>query len=411
MEKFTQVLEGYFNEIDLSKFEIFLMGDMNIDLLDKRSDTSKKLINLIKPFGLSQLIKEPTRYSKDKNSLLDVFITNSNFILDSGVCDVNLSDHEMILLTRKKIKTSKLKCSFIGRSYRHYTKGEFQNKIRNANWIEYNLKNTVLEKWQEMMKIIYEIIDVMCPLKTFNIKQTKEPWITAPLIELIKDKDKAIKNAKKHKNNPQLWKTAKTIRNSCTNRLRKARADFIKENLENNKGNSKKFWKNIQDVLPKNKNKSKVSFELVDADDGPILDEHTADYINSFFVNIGPKLAQQYSCNWKTNMNKTDFILDDIRTTVEEVVSLCKNININKSSSIPNISSEVLRDAFLAIPDIVTEIFNLSFEDAEIPDEWKIAKVTPLPKASNSNNVSSLRPISLLPLPSKLIEKIVHNRI
>ena len=111
-------------------------------------------------------------------------------------------------------------------------------------------------------------------------------------------------------------------------------------------------------------------------------------------------------------MNKTDFILDDIRTTIEEVVNLCKNININKSSSIPNISSEVLRDAFLAIPDIVTEIFNLSFEHAEIPDEWKIAKVTPLPKAGKSNNVSNLRPISLLPLPSKLIEKkIVHNRI
>ena len=179
IEKFTQVLESYFNEIDLSKFEIFLMGDMNIDLLDKKSDASKKLINLIKPFGLCQLIREPTRYSKEKNSLLDVFITNSNFIFDSGVCDVNLSDHEMILLTRKKIKTPKLKCSFIGRSYRHYSKEEFQTKIRNANWIEYNLKNTVFEKWREIMKIIYEIIDVMCPLKTFNIKQTKEPWITA----------------------------------------------------------------------------------------------------------------------------------------------------------------------------------------------------------------------------------------
>ena len=70
-----------------------------------------------------------------------------------------------------------------------------------------------------------------------------------------------------------------------------------------------------------------------------------------------------------------------------------------------------MRDAFLAIPEKVVTLFNLSFVLAEIPTDWKIAKVTPLPKAGNSNNVSNLRPVSLLPLPSKLIEKIVHNRV
>ena len=63
----------------------------------------------------------------------------------------------------------------------------------------------------------------------------------------------------------------------------------------------------------------------------------------------------------------------------------------------------------MAIPGKIVELFNLSFGLGEIPDAWKIAKVTPLPKAGKSNDVSNLRPISLLPLPSKLIEKIVHN--
>ena len=52
------------------------------------------------------------------------------------------------------------------------------------------------------------------------------------------------------------------------------------------------------------------------------------------------------------------------------------------------------------------ELFNLSFELSEAPCEWKIAKVTPLPK-----DVYKLRPNSLIPLPLKLIEKIVQNRI
>ena len=98
-------------------------------------------------------------------------------------------------------------------------------------------------------------------------------------------------------------------------------------------------------------------------------------------------------------------------TDIDEITLLCKNININKSSCIPNISSEILRDAFLAIPDKIVNMFNLSFELGALPDEWKIGKVTPLQKAGLKSSVSNLRPISLLPLVSKLIEKIVHQRI
>ena len=60
---------------------------------------------------------------------------------------------------------------------------------------------------------------------------------------------------------------------------------------------------------------------------------------------------------------------------------------------------------------MIVSMFNLSFELAEVPVVWKVAKVTPTPKACKSKDVNNLRPFSLLPLPSKLIEKIVHNRI
>ena len=93
-----------------------------------------------------------------------------------------------------------------------------------------------------------------------------------------------------------------------------------------------------------------------------------------------------------------------------EILELCKEININKSSSIEHLSGEIIRDAFVTIPSKVAELFNLSFIKSEIPVDWKIAKVTPLPKAGDSRNVSNLRPVSILPLPSKLIEKIVHER-
>ena len=127
IETFIQVLEDILTSIDLSKIELFILGDFNIDILEKKNPNTKKLLELIKTFGLRQLIKTPTRYSKDKNSLIDVIITNSDFISSSGVCDVNLSDHQMIIATRKKARAKKQKCNSNGRSYRNYNKQTFQN--------------------------------------------------------------------------------------------------------------------------------------------------------------------------------------------------------------------------------------------------------------------------------------------
>ena len=120
-----------------------------------------------------------------------------------------------------------------------------------------------------------------------------------------------------------------------------------------------------------------------------------------------------WNCNktWKYHGKESEANMEIITTTSDEILNICKDININKASCIDNISSEILRDAFMVLPTRLGMLFNTCFNSAIIPPEWKIAKITPLPKAGNSKIVSNYRPISLLPLLSKLIEKIVHRRI
>ena len=102
IEAFIDILDNFISDLDLQKIEIILMGDFNIDVLDKKNVTTIKLLDMIKQYGLRQHIKEPTRYSPDRNSCIDLIITYSNIISKSGVANVNLSDHELVLLTRKK---------------------------------------------------------------------------------------------------------------------------------------------------------------------------------------------------------------------------------------------------------------------------------------------------------------------
>ena len=102
---------------------------------------------------------------------------------------------------------------------------------------------------------------------------------------------------------------------------------------------------------------------------------------------------------------------DKEHTIIIEVLKLCREIKPFKSSSIHQLSSKVLKDAFLVISTQLTHLFNLIFKTGVYPDIWKRANVIPLFKGGDLTNVNNYRPISLLPLPGKIIEKMIHSQI
>ena len=90
---------------------------------------------------------------------------------------------------------------------------------------------------------------------------------------------------------------------------------------------------------------------------------------------------------------------------------MCKDIDVYKSSAIDNLSARVLKDAFMTIPNVMSTLFNLSLLQGTYPNKWKTAKIVPLFKGGEKTLVKNYRPVSLLPLPGKLLEKIVHSRM
>ena len=62
-----------------------------------------------------------------------------------------------------------------------------------------------------------------------------------------------------------------------------------------------------------------------------------------------------------------------------------------------------------SISKSVTLLFNKSIELGEIPHEWKVSAVNPIPKSKEKDKASNYRPISLLSILSKLLERHVHK--
>ena len=87
-----------------------------------------------------------------------------------------------------------------------------------------------------------------------------------------------------------------------------------------------------------------------------------------------------------------------------------KSIPIFRSSGIQGLSSKVLKDAFNILSNQQLKIHNTSILTNTFPDELKYATVVPILKINKPVKVSDYRPISLLPLPGKLLEKLLHEQ-
>ena len=389
--------------------EYIIMGDFNINTKKKSVDRGK--LELFQTtFGLKQLIKEFTHKNPNgENTTLDLILTNSLEVFNSGVSYVTVSDHYPTFVTRKHVAVPKVPLRFVGRTYKNYVADNFTTGLKNVNWQTFWDTNDPTIAWTILLDKVHFLLDFTCPIKTFNITQKKKEWVTNDLIVLFKDRDQAMQKYRRTLDDDD-HNIAIFLRNLANEEKRLARNKYNKQKFETYKNKPKEYARCINNLLnPKNKN---PIYSLFDKDlQVNVPFDKTADFINNYFATIGPKLANNMNLPYVTNNPATDTIFSFTPAKLEDVLKLIRKININKSSGVNNISSEVLKDTFLTLPYHLLHIVNLVIATSSFPDIWKEAIVTPLPKGGDQSDVNNLRPISILPLPAKIMEKILHRQL
>ena len=138
---------------------------------------------------------------------------------------------------------------------------------------------------------------------------------------------------------------------------------------------------------------------------------------NSFFTNIGKNLASKIpnaSTPFEYFVNKSDFVMETKPLSMNELKDSFYSLKSNRSPGYDNISYNVLKKCYWSLCEPLRYLFNLSIKKGVFPDDLKIARVTPISKGEDSSDVSNyrpIRPISVLPCFSKILMRIMYNRL
>ena len=140
----------------------------------------------------------------------------------------------------------------------------------------------------------------------------------------------------------------------------------------------------------------------------------TANCFNKFFVDIGPKLGSMISepqTKFDQYLNPQQNFMGEANLTDDEVKEALRSLMPNKSPAYENISSNVLNETSDIFFTSLKYIFNLSLQQGILPESLKIAKVSPIYKKDEELLLTNYRPVAVLPCSSKLLERIMYNRL
>lgn len=198
--------------------EIFVVGDLNIDMANTKSQSSQALKTLGNRNQLLQLINKSTIITNKSSTIIDHIYTNSEHIKDAGVLNINVSDHLPPFTIRKKQKWEHELTTFTCRKLKYFNAEFYKEKLLEKSWDELYDTPDPNTAWTILINHIRQVLDKYYPEKTYKNVPTKAKWISNEIFKQMKYRDKLFKKAKLM-HDPEVWLEAKKNNKCCSNNV------------------------------------------------------------------------------------------------------------------------------------------------------------------------------------------------
>ena len=401
---------------------VILAGDFNINLLNHSNhDETENFLNAMYAHKMLPMIKRPTRFGDYSATLIDNIFTNKiNESQLSGIILDDISDHLPIFMIMQNQLESKPR--FITKTSRivnETTISCLSDKLNDIDWsiLEGNDADRALDIFHS---IFHRTYNEALPFQTnkYKVYHGKcKPWITKSLLCSIRKKHKLYKKYLSTKSQPSKELYIK-YKNKLTKILRAAEKKYYYDKFASVKENIRGTWREINKLLNDTTGDGKrISINKIKHGDQLIDDSKSiANVFNDYFTNVAPSLAQKIPSvpnrsiyDTLPSPNKNSIFLAPC--TPDEIINIVTNLKDSQALDLYGFTTPIIKQIISSISNPLTIIFNKSIEQGIFPQKLKFAKITPVFKADDKLLVSNYRPISVLPVFSKILEKILYARL
>ena len=423
-EAFERELEKLLCILDRKQCEVVLAGDFNLDLLKYESHSpTATYLDLVTMHKFLPRIVRPTRIQKQSATLIDHILTrDSDSCLVSGILETEIAgnngftDHfpTFIILKSQSIRSFKeatfTKSYFTSENHRSRREG-----LRGENWNElYDISDPdiIYDRLQDIYGKHYNknLTTKTCKRGSNRIK--REPWMTSELLTDMRRRDRLAKKKDRRAD-------YKKLRNEIVAKSRKAKKDYLDRQIRDSVGNIKKHWSLIREATNKANNKEETTTKFHYKGNWTEDPQTNADLMNEYFSSIGRETNDsvgtatkpaEYFLHKHSQKNQHSMLFSDI--TEQDVLDACTTFTMKTSADSAGFKQNiVLQDTDILAP-VLAHLINCSQRAGKFPRNAKVARVIPAYKNKGSKHLfENYRPISLLPIFSKIIERLVYNKL
>lgn len=397
--------------------KLYIIGDFNITEItgaayDLGNGTSKaKIIN--------QLISVYDLYSinniNNGTSTLDLVLTN---VTEARVneCDtpmVNIDNfHPCLDITfslNDAIPENKTNIVDDNNPF-DFRKGDFIRLYRmlsQCNWLEELRTDGADSCVDSFYDTLNNVFEQCLPKKKSFVKNRFPVWFNKELIFKIKEKEHYFRMSKKRSQLREYYTQKFHCLRTEVKRLYKICHNNYVKNIEYNiHDNPTNFWAYVKEQRKNCDISYRFNFNGVDLDNDEAIANGFADFFKS--VHSPSNLPNNFDTNFPSyNLNNCD--INNI--TENEVLIAIKSLKPKAAIGIDGIPAYFFKayGGLLAKP--LAMLFNLCLKEKVFPNKFKIGCITPIHKSGNTSFIKNYRPITVLPCPSKIFEKVIYNRM
>ena len=394
----------------------YLVGDFNINMMNTANTSTILLNENMSMLNLKQMVNIPTHLFNSQNgelkkSTIDLLITNSaDSITNIKPClKDQIADHSDLIVTMSLPKPRSRKATTrVVRQMKKYSKEALQSKLIQNN-ITHCVQGDDIETCSlNFNQSFMNAIDELCPPVLMRRKAAFAIKHNTEIKQALNKKSKLLKKINKPDSTPSELKQLKAISKKLDKLVRTEKKKRTQHTFLRNSKNPKKLWAAMRQHFPMNSQKPVISENDVNEELLESFKTHYANVGKNIFEEVHKATPDYPDFAKMPKINYPSFKIRPIE--VSELHKIVYSLNPSNTIGTDKLSLKLIKDSLPVTSLAITQLINLSIITNKIPAVWKQALITPVHK-NGEIKPENFRPISILPVLSKILEKVVAQQL